>query len=49
MEDVNQNVTFGVNVGIFNTPNHYAIKLQETSKISVSPPNRGTKVRGPGV
>ena len=30
MGDVNQNAAFGGNVGIFNTPNHYAIRLQET-------------------
>ena len=30
MEDVNQNVAFGGNVAIFNTPSHYAIRLQET-------------------
>ena len=30
MEDANQNDAFGGNVGIFNTPSHYAIRLQET-------------------
>ena len=30
MGDVNQNVAFGENGGIFNTPCHYAIRLQET-------------------
>ena len=30
MGDVNQNVAFGGNAGIFNTLSHYAIRLQET-------------------
>ena len=30
MGDVNQNVAFGGNVGIFNTLSHYDIRLQET-------------------
>ena len=37
MGDVNLNVALVGNVGIFNTLNHYDIRLQETYKICSEP------------